>query len=134
MHRLSAFSLFLGLICITNCDVSLQIIRNTDENYTPVVNGISEKAGTNLSLSCELFSNVSDNMIMDDKITWEKASPEISLKTRLDLEQLTKSTKMLYSIVKPSDTNKAVKNFIPLKLEDTGTYFCISFKYRLFKG
>ncbi|KAI4454642.1 low-density lipoprotein receptor-related [Holotrichia oblita] len=133
MHHLIAFNLFLGLIYITNCDVSLQIIRNTDENYTPVNNAISERAGTNLTLSCELLSDVNDNK-MDDQITWEKASPQISLRTRQDLEQLTKKTKTFYSILKPSDTNKAVKNFIPLKLEDTGMYFCISFKYLLFKA
>lgn len=57
-----------------------------------------------------------------------------SLRTRQDLEQLTKKTKTFYSILKPSDTNKAVKNFIPLRLEDTGMYFCISFKYLLFKA
>ena len=58
-------------------DVSLRILRNTEENYTPVTLGVQEKAGSNLTLSCELWSTPHDNGVIDDQITWGEASSEL---------------------------------------------------------
>lgn len=44
-----------------------------------------------------------------------------------------KKSKILYAFLKQSDVNKAIKSFSPLKIEDEGTYFCMSLKYMLFK-
>lgn len=39
----------------------------------------------------------------------------------------------MYSILTPSEMNKAVKQFNPLKSEDKGKYICVSLKYGLMK-
>lgn len=74
--------------CVHTGELSLQIIKNVDDFYTPVSSIVEEKTGTNFSLLCELVSSKSDNKHFDDQISWARESPEVNFRNESDLEDL----------------------------------------------
>lgn len=118
-------------------EFSLQIIKNVEDFYTPITTtSVEETVGANFSLLCELVSSNNDNTNFqyDDQITWRKESSDFKFDNETTLKALAETKyKLLQSLLRPSEVNKAVKRFDPLTQQDEGKYFCMSLKNRLFR-
>lgn len=53
-------------------ELSLQVIKNVEDFYTPISFLVEEKVGANFSLLCELVSSEKDNNNIDNYISWGK--------------------------------------------------------------
>nr|XP_022920507.1 uncharacterized protein LOC111428971 isoform X2 [Onthophagus taurus] len=129
MRHIKPIWIYILILNAVKCDKVLRIFRNTEDNYTPITsNYVQAKSGSNLTLTCELWTNITDNTIMDDQITWGRVPP-FTKQEELNEELL----KLRVVYVRTSDVNKAVKTFNPLRSDDAGAYFCVSYKYGLVK-
>ncbi|XP_044260368.1 low-density lipoprotein receptor class A domain-containing protein 3-like [Tribolium madens] len=134
MYRRFVFFLILSFFHSLRCnpgELALKIIKSTEDSYTPVLSAVvEEKAGANFSLLCDLVSFKSNSNYYDFQLSWIKQSNDL----RFWREHDSSDSKKMYSILKPSEMNKAIKHFYPLKSEDRGKYFCVSLKYNLHKS
>ncbi|RZC32939.1 low-density lipoprotein receptor class A domain-containing protein 3 [Asbolus verrucosus] len=134
MHHLLVYFLVLGLFQSIRCnsgELSLKIIKSTEDYFTPVSSSVvEEKAGANFSLLCDLVSSKTNSNYYDFQISWIKQTNDLRFWREHDSTDST-NTKRIYSILKPSEMNKAVKRFQPLRPEDKGKYLCVSLKYNL---
>jgi hypothetical protein len=118
-------------------ELSLKIIKCTEDYFIPVSSSVAEepsvveeKAGANFSLLCDLVSSETNSDYYDFQISWIRQTNDLRFWREYDSANST-SNKKMYSILKPSEMNKAVKRFQPLKPKDRGKYYCISLKYNL---
>ncbi|KAJ8929469.1 hypothetical protein NQ314_017849 [Rhamnusium bicolor] len=72
MINFLVYFLVIGLINTATCDLSLQIVKNTEDFITPVSAPVEEEVGTTFSLICELSSSDNDSDLVDDNLEWIK--------------------------------------------------------------
>ncbi|XP_019876690.1 low-density lipoprotein receptor class A domain-containing protein 3-like [Aethina tumida] len=127
MTQYLVYFLVLGLCSLTKCELSLQIIKDMEGTLTPVSKDVYEKVNTKFSLICELewSGDPQQYTEYDENLQWSKEE-----KTKLNMSLLLNRYK---PITTRNAINKATKVFNPLRIEDKGTYFCVSLKFKLFK-
>ncbi|KAJ8976609.1 hypothetical protein NQ317_005799 [Molorchus minor] len=72
MTKSLVYVLILGLIGVIKCELTLQIVKNTDDFISPVSTTVEEKVGTSFSLTCELVTTDNDSDLIDDNLEWTK--------------------------------------------------------------
>ncbi|XP_063927180.1 uncharacterized protein LOC135140521 isoform X2 [Zophobas morio] len=132
MYHYFVILLILSILNSLGCnagELTLQIIKCSEDNFAPVsASVVEEKAGANFSLLCDLVSSETNRNYYDFQLSWVKQSNDIRFWREHHPD---KSNTRMFSILQPSEMNKAVRRFHPLKPEDRGKYFCVSLKYNL---
>lgn len=101
-----------------------------------VADKIEGLAGTNLTLICKLVDDSGFGIHRDDELSWGKRKKDVQFENIGDLRKLADNTLILHGLRDKSDKsedNKALLQFHPLFPLNSGLYFCMSLKYKLFK-
>ncbi|CAH0549525.1 unnamed protein product [Brassicogethes aeneus] len=122
------YFLVLGLVSFVQCDFKLQIVKDMEGYVSPVSSeNVEEKAGTAFSLICELITTDNDTKEYDENLSWAKGEKAKDLHSSNIVNRFKPVTSR-------KTINEAEKEFRPLRIEDKGTYFCVSLKFNLFKS
>ncbi|KAJ8916025.1 hypothetical protein NQ315_010893 [Exocentrus adspersus] len=105
--------LVVVLVNVTKCDLTLQIVKSTDDVIIPVSvsNIVEERVGASFSLICELTSSSNKNKLVDDNLIWIRGdSPSNQTKQNFIASNKTPFTGL--------GLNKSEKRFDFLQVED----------------
>lgn len=69
--------LTLNFLRLGNPELTLKIIKSTEDSFTPVSAVVEEKAGANFSLLCDLVSSKTNSNYYDFQISWIKQSNDL---------------------------------------------------------